>query len=113
VADDGPAARLGLDVARCRTPVGCVECGGSGYRGRMILAEMIEADDSEIGRAILSRSDVPRIEALAVASGMVSLRERACRAVEDGATSPAEIRRVLGVSERSLGQKSEPAVDIL
>jgi len=44
---------------------------------------------------------------------MVSLRERACRAVEDGATSPTEIRRVLGVSERSLGQKSEPAVDIL
>ena len=103
-ADDDPAARLGLDVARSRTPVGCGECGGSGYRGRLILAEMIEPDATEIGRAILSRSDVAQVEALAVSAGMVSLRERARRAVEDVATSPAEIRRVLGVSDRTPGQ---------
>ena len=43
-------------------------------------------------------ADVARLEQLAVAAGMISRWERACLAVEAGLTSPAEVRRVLGVS---------------
>ena len=94
-----PADRLGLAVERFRIPAGCERCGGTGYRGRMVLAELLVPEKNEVGRAILSRIDVPRLEALAVAAGMVSRWERARRAVEDGLTSPAEVRRVLGIDD--------------
>lgn len=96
-ADDDPRNRLGLAVETFRLPVGCELCGGTGYRGRLILAEMLVPEPTELGRAILSRTDVAQLEALAVESGMVSRWERARQAVETGITSPAEVRRVLGI----------------
>jgi type II secretory ATPase GspE/PulE/Tfp pilus assembly ATPase PilB-like protein len=98
-ASDEPRAALGLEVGRFRVPVGCPACHGTGYRGRMVVAEMLVPEKNEIGRAILSRSDVGRLEALAVGAGMVSRWERARRAVEAGLTSPAEVRRVLGIDD--------------
>lgn len=96
---DDPAAALGLPVRHASTPVGCDRCGLTGYRGRMVLAEMLVPERGELGSAILSRSDVAQLEQLAVRSGMVTRWDRACRAIEEGLTSPAEIRRVLGVDE--------------
>jgi type II secretory ATPase GspE/PulE/Tfp pilus assembly ATPase PilB-like protein len=93
-----PSARLGLPVRRVFVPVGCEACAGTGFRGRMVLAEMLLPDRGEIGRAILARTDVGELERCALAAGMVSRWNRACAAVEDGKTAPAEVRRVLGVS---------------
>ena len=93
-----PEAHLGLPVQRAMVPHGCPECGGTGYRGRFLLVEMLTLARTELGRAILSRSDSATIERLAVESGMVTRWQRACRAVENGSTSPAEVRRVLGFS---------------
>jgi len=92
-----PAERLGLAVQRVRVPRGCESCGGTGYRGRLLLAEMLIPEAHELGDAILARADVNRLGRLAVERGMVSLWNRGCTAVEEGLTSPAEIRRVLGV----------------
>ncbi len=97
-AESDPAARLGLDVERCYVAVGCDRCAGTGYHGRMVVAEMLLADSEALGSAILARADVARIERAAEAGGMVTRWARAARAVEDGQTSAAEIRRVLGVS---------------
>jgi type II secretory ATPase GspE/PulE/Tfp pilus assembly ATPase PilB-like protein len=107
-ARDGndPAGRLGLDVERYRVPVGCLACEGTGYRGRVVLAEMLSTDSEEVGRAILDRADVARIEAAAVASGMVTRWSYARAAVESGVTCPAEVRRVLGLSDRHPGRNS-------
>ena len=101
-ARDGtdPADLLGLPVARASVPVGCAQCGGTGYRGRLVLAELLRPDLPGVGPAILARADVGRIERLAVAAGMISRWERACLTVEAGLTSPAEVRRVLGVSDK-------------
>ena len=98
---DKPADRLGLAVGRCRVPVGCDRCAGTGYRGRVVLAEMLVPDQTELGNAILSRTDAGQLERLAARAGMVSRWERARQAVEDGLTSPVEVRRVLGVSRNS------------
>lgn len=87
---------LGLKVSRALQPVGCEHCGGTGYRGRMIISELLQPDLSGLGRAILSRGDATEIEALAVQAGMTSLWQRALQAVESGQTSPTEVRRVLG-----------------
>ena len=99
---DDPKQHLGLPIAQFRVPVGCPSCGGTGYSGRLVLAETFEPEAPEVGRAILERAHVARIEALAVAAGMTTLWERARAAVAEGATSPAEIRRVLGVSDREV-----------
>ncbi|HEX8200910.1 MAG TPA: ATPase, T2SS/T4P/T4SS family, partial [Isosphaeraceae bacterium] len=100
---DDPGQRLGLPVTRARVAVGCAACRGTGYRGRTVLAELLVPEATELGRAILSRLDVARLEGLAVEAGMVTLRRRACHAVDAGLTSPAEVRRVLGFAEPSPG----------
>ena len=94
-----PERLLGLPVERAWLPLGCAECRGSGYRGRAVLAEMLLAEASDLGRAILSRSDRAQLEQLAVRAGMIPLAKRACQAVTAGITSPAEVRRVLGFGE--------------
>ena len=89
---------LGLPVEQASVARGCDDCGQSGYNGRLVLAELLLLDDDLLGQAILARRDVHKLEAAALESGMISRWERAFRAVEQGLTSPAEIRRVLGVS---------------
>jgi general secretion pathway protein E len=95
---DDPREHLGVDVERFRVPVGCPRCGGTGYLGRLVLAETFEPDAPVVARAILDRADVARIEAQAVEAGMVTLWDRARAAVAQGSTSPAEVRRVLGLA---------------
>jgi type II secretory ATPase GspE/PulE/Tfp pilus assembly ATPase PilB-like protein len=95
---DAPEDRLGLPVERVMLPRGCAACGGTGYRGRFLLVEMLALSRSELARAILARSDTAMIERLAVEGGMLDRWQRACRAVGNGLTSPAEVRRVLGFS---------------
>jgi general secretion pathway protein E len=56
-------------------------------------------ETEELARAVLAFSDVHRLEQAAVAAGMIDRWERACVAVEDGLTSPAEVRRILGVAK--------------
>jgi type II secretory ATPase GspE/PulE/Tfp pilus assembly ATPase PilB-like protein len=97
------ADRLGVPVSRCRLPVGCGECRGVGYRGRMVLAEMLTAQPTALGRAILSRDDAAHLEKLAIQAGMVTRWERAVAAVEQGLTSPAEIRRNFGFLDVQAG----------
>jgi general secretion pathway protein E len=90
------ADRLGLPVSACRIPGGCEQCRGLGYRGRLVLAEMLTAQPTDLGRAILSRDDAARLEELAARAGMTTRWRRACDAIEQGLTSPAEIRRIFG-----------------
>jgi general secretion pathway protein E len=94
-----PEELLGLPVRRARVPRGCDACRDSGYLGRVVVAEMLLPEPDEIGRAILARTDVRQLERIAVEAGMIHRWERACAAVEAGVTSPAEIRRTLGVGK--------------
>jgi len=91
-----PWITVGLPVSRAWQAVGCEACRQTGYRGRFVLAELLRADHSEIGRAILSRDDASVLEELALQNGMISNRQLALDAVERGLTSPSEVRRVFG-----------------
>jgi len=93
-----PEDRLGLPVERVRVPVGCSECAGSGYRGRFLLAEMLDLDADRVGRAVLDRRETPVLERVAIEAGMTSRWQRALAALEAGRTSPAEVRRTMGFS---------------
>ena len=104
-AGDDAADALGLEVERFCLAVGCEKCLGTGYSGRMVLAEMLQAEPTELGRAILVRSDAAHLEQLAVQAGMVNRWTRALEAIEAGQTSPQEVRRVLGFSDgKAAGQ---------
>jgi len=93
---------LGLPVSHAKLPVGCNLCGGTGYRGRTVLAEMLSLEDAALGQAILARAELSVLEEVALNAGMVDRWARATAAIEAGITSPAEVRRVLGFSKNSL-----------
>ena len=88
---------LGLPVQHAKLPRGCEQCRGTGYQGRTVLAELLLPETDEFAQALLAKSDVRELERAAVAAGMIDRWERALTAVETGLTSPAEVRRVLGV----------------
>jgi len=96
---DSLDVRLGLPVQRARQPVGCEACDGTGYRGRLVLAEMLAIDRPEIAQAVLDRTDAETLQRIAEAADMSSLWKQAFHAVEAGQTSAAEVRRVLGMTD--------------
>ncbi len=74
-------------------PVGCARCGGSGYRGRIGLYEVMPVSD-EIRAIAIERAPADRIAEVAVAQGMRRLREDGLEKVRQGRTSIAEVSRV-------------------
>ena len=91
-------AKLGLRVAQAKIARGCDECYGTGYQGRILLAEMLTIDSPAVAAGILARHDAGRLEQAAVDSGQPTRWNSACHAVAAGLTSAAEIRRVLGLT---------------
>lgn len=106
-----PEARLGVPAGRVRVPVGCPQCSGTGYCGRMVLAELLTPQRTELGRAILSRSDATTLERLATAAGMITRWQRGYDAVRQGLTSPAELRRVLGFGGAATESVAGPSAE--
>lgn len=76
-------------------PVGCTRCGGSGYRGRVGLYEVMMMSE-EIRSMTLSRAASEQIATVAVQEGMRRLRDDGLDKVKSGQTSIAEVARVTG-----------------
>jgi type IV pilus assembly protein PilB len=76
-------------------PEGCVRCGGTGYKGRVGLFEVMKIT-SEMHHLIVERASVERMTELAIEQGMRRLREDGMDKVRAGITSVAEIARVVG-----------------
>jgi len=72
---------------------GCGRCRGSGYRGRIAIAELLLVDD-ELRQMIIERQPLSRIKALACQRGLRLLRKSALELVSIGVTSLEEINRV-------------------
>ena len=78
-------------------PVGCRRCGGSGFRGRIGLYEVMTVSP-EIQAMALERRPAEEIREVAVRQGMRRLREDGLEKVRQGRTSIAEVLRVIGSS---------------
>ena len=88
--------KAGFNVAfdlEAYEPVGCGRCGGSGYKGRTGLYEVMSITD-EIRDLIVERSSAEDIKKIAVAQGMRPLRADGFEKVKNGITSIAEVARV-------------------
>jgi type IV pilus assembly protein PilB len=96
-----PAALLtesGLDPALARTHTfyeggGCIECGGTGYKGRMAICELLDLTD-HIREIILDRRPISEVKRTAREQGMRFLRESAVERVTQGLTTLREINKV-------------------
>ncbi|HXE99076.1 MAG TPA: ATPase, T2SS/T4P/T4SS family [Solirubrobacterales bacterium] len=76
-------------------PEGCVRCGGTGFRGRVGLYEVMMMSN-ELRALILRKASGDEIAATAVAAGMRRLREDGLEKVRNGITSMSEMLRVVG-----------------
>jgi type IV pilus assembly protein PilB len=74
-------------------PVGCAQCFGTGYRGRLGLYEVLVIDD-DLRDIISSGGSVLDIQRAARAQGVGSLRDDGVRKVLEGSTSYLELLRV-------------------
>jgi type IV pilus assembly protein PilB len=88
----------GLDPALEQTHtfyegLGCIECGGTGYKGRMAICELLDLSD-RIREMILARKPTTEIKKAAREEGMRFLRESAVERVMDGFTTLREINKV-------------------
>jgi type IV pilus assembly protein PilB len=92
--ESGYKARVELEAYE---PVGCRRCGGSGYKGRVGLYEVMNVTP-EIQTMALERQTADAIRVVAVQQGMTRLRDDGMQKVRQGRTSIAEISRVIGTS---------------
>lgn len=75
-------------------PVGCTACGGTGYRGRMALHEVMTVSE-EIERLTVEHASSEAISKAAQAQGMELLRADGLEKVRMGRTSVEEVLRVV------------------
>jgi type IV pilus assembly protein PilB len=96
ILDVGALREAGFNTAfdvEAYEPVGCARCGGSGYKGRVGLYEVMMLSD-EIRELAIKRSSADEIVKVAVSQGMRPLRDDGLDKVRQGLTSIAEITRV-------------------
>ncbi len=74
---------------------GCENCFGTGYHGRLLLAELVLIDEA-LRQAVLARADTQRLESCVAQSGRATIWHAADRALSEGWTLPLEVTRVLG-----------------
>ena len=73
--------------------VGCVECGGTGFKGRMAICELLDLTD-HVRELILERRPISELKRAAKEQGMRFLRESAVERVMLGLTTLREINKV-------------------
>jgi type IV pilus assembly protein PilB len=81
-------------------PVGCKHCGGSGYRGRTGIYEVMSVS-AEIRTLALERRSADEMIDLAVKQGMRRLRDDGLEKVKQGRTSVSEVARVVNNAARA------------
>jgi type IV pilus assembly protein PilB len=72
---------------------GCFECGGTGFRGRSAIHELLDLND-RIREMILNRRPTSEIKRAAREDGMTFLRESAVAKMRSGVTTLREINKV-------------------
>jgi type II secretory ATPase GspE/PulE/Tfp pilus assembly ATPase PilB-like protein len=95
---DAVLEESGLDPAKWRDFTfyegdGCFECGGTGFRGRTAITELLDLSE-RIREMILDKRPTSEIKRVAREEGMTFLRECAISKAQEGATTLKEINKV-------------------
>jgi type IV pilus assembly protein PilB len=81
------------DVPQLYKPGGCPSCSGTGYRGRIALHEVMTMSD-ELQHRIVTHATGTELRQVAIAQGMVPLRDDGWNKVTQGLTTIEEVLRV-------------------
>lgn len=71
---------------------GCDKCGGSGYKGRVGLFEVMEMTDG-LRDVVITNASATEVRRMAVVEGMVTLRRSGLQKVREGVTTIEEVVR--------------------
>ncbi len=95
-----PQALVELGMSReetgavtCMRGAGCAQCGGSGYRGRVALYEVMPMSE-ELRELVLSGASATEIKKTAISLGMKTLRQSGLLKLTQGFTTIEEVMRV-------------------
>ncbi len=79
-------------------PVGCPACLHTGFRGRVLIAEMVQLD-SRLRKALLGKADLDELQTLLATRGHAGLMAHGRRLVEGGITTQDELWTACGMTE--------------
>ena len=97
IAADPRYATLGFKPGeRLHEPGRCERCGGTGYRGRLGVFELLQIDE-QIRNLITGSTDSTSIDKVAMAAGMTTMFDDGVAKCRAGLTSAAEVLRVTTV----------------
>jgi len=75
---------------------GCDACFGTGFKGRVLIAEMVQLD-GYLRKAILAKADLEELEALLASRGHTNILADGQRLISDGVTTQQELNKVCGI----------------
>lgn len=87
--------------------VGCSECRGTGYSGRLALHEILRVDKN-LRQLIRTSRDLDEIRTSALESGLKVLADDALEKIRAGLTTLAEVRRVAEIKNLSPIRREPP-----
>ena len=87
-------AASGATITQLREGAGCVHCAGTGFRGRVAIAELLVLDDTLRG-AFTQGASLVELRAMVRARGVRSLRDDGWRCVAAGETTIDEVVRMV------------------
>jgi len=76
--------------------VGCDDCFNTGYKGRVLIAEMVQLD-GQLRKAVLAKADMDELEDILKNKGHKSMLEDGSRLVSEAVTTQEELNKVCGV----------------
>jgi type II secretory ATPase GspE/PulE/Tfp pilus assembly ATPase PilB-like protein len=77
--------------------VGCEACFNTGYKGRVLIAEMVELD-SPLRKAILAKADLDELESILTSKGHTNMLADGQRLISKGITTQEELNKVFGTA---------------
>jgi type IV pilus assembly protein PilB len=100
------------DGTELHRPVGCNECSGTGYRGRIALVELMEVTE-EIERLAVDRRSSEEIRKIAIEQGMRTLRDDGMQKAIGGVTSLEEVLRIVEGRSDATTTIEPPAEEVI
>ncbi|MCP3944484.1 MAG: type IV-A pilus assembly ATPase PilB [Desulfobacteraceae bacterium] len=82
-------------------PIGCNNCNGTGYKGRVGLYELMEVTD-EVGKAISAEVSEDQLRKVAIQEAMITLRDAGLVKIRSGETSLEEVLKKTTITKEAL-----------
>ncbi|MFI5357023.1 MAG: GspE/PulE family protein [Opitutales bacterium] len=95
----GLAPEQAATVDQLKVAVGCDQCRGTGYRGRVGLFEILRLNE-EMHDLVVRRESTKSLARCAVSHGMRTLAESGWAKIRAGETTLEEVLRIISVSDR-------------